>query len=91
MSTRRIPARGEKISAVRVGLNQRCAQVWMAKASAVASRLVTASAIQGARPWDANRLGPPERRRAQQRPGRDLRDGQHAQVALRREAAQATM
>src|SRR5580698_2339106 len=34
-----------KISAVRVGLVQRCAQVWTVNASAVASRLVTPSAI----------------------------------------------
>ncbi len=35
-----------KIRAVRVGLVQRCAQVWTVKAKAVASKLVTASAIQ---------------------------------------------
>src|SRR5580658_1086270 len=34
----------EKISTVRVGLDQRCAQVWIEKANAVASRLVTARA-----------------------------------------------
>ena len=76
-----------KIRAVRVGLVQRCAQVWMEESERGGKETGDGQrADQRKGPLDANRLGPPERGRAHRGSGRDLRHGEHAHIHLAGEA-----